>query len=87
MRKKGERERERGGGGGGEGGRGGGGGGREGGGEGGGVGAEEDGEGVLVGEGAIFEHLEKEGFGLTDHPVTAESRAYVTSVGNPSIDI
>jgi hypothetical protein len=27
------------------------------------------------------------GFGLTDHPVTAESRAYVTSVGNPRIDI
>jgi hypothetical protein len=27
------------------------------------------------------------GFGLTDHPVSAESQAYVTSLGNPPIDI
>lgn len=27
------------------------------------------------------------GFGLTDHPVTAESQAYVTSLGNPRIDV
>ncbi len=27
------------------------------------------------------------GFGLTDHPVSSESQAYVTSVGNPRIDI
>lgn len=27
------------------------------------------------------------GFGLTDHPVTAESQAYVSSLGNPRIDI
>ena len=27
------------------------------------------------------------GFGLTDHPVSSESQAYVTSIGNPRIDI
>lgn len=27
------------------------------------------------------------GFGLTDHPVSSESQAYVTSLGNPRIDI
>jgi hypothetical protein len=27
------------------------------------------------------------GFGLTDHPVTSETRAYVTSIGNPRIEI
>lgn len=27
------------------------------------------------------------GFGLTDHPVSGESQAYVTSLGNPRIDI
>jgi hypothetical protein len=27
------------------------------------------------------------GFGLTDHPVSSESQAYVTSIGNPRIDM
>jgi len=46
----------------------------------------------LINRSSVYQTLpgdikELVGFGLTDHPVSAESQAYVTSVGNPRIDI
>lgn len=46
----------------------------------------------LISRSSVFHTLPDDiqklvGFGLTDHPVSSESQAYVTSVGNPRIDI
>ncbi|QDV42229.1 choline dehydrogenase [Stieleria neptunia] len=46
----------------------------------------------LINRSSVFHTLPADikslvGFGLTDHPVSSESQAYVTSVGNPRIDI
>jgi hypothetical protein len=46
----------------------------------------------LINRSSVFHTLPSDikslvGFGLTDHPVSSESQAYVTSAGNPRIDI
>lgn len=46
----------------------------------------------LINRSSVFHALPADikslvGFGLTDHPVSSESQAYVTSLGNPRIDI
>ncbi len=46
----------------------------------------------LINRSSVFHTLPADikqlvGFGLTDHPVSAESQAYVTSAGNPAIEI
>jgi hypothetical protein len=46
----------------------------------------------LINRSSVYQTLPEDikalvGFGLTDHPVSSESQAYVTSIGNPRIDI
>ncbi|MDX2019452.1 MAG: GMC oxidoreductase [Deltaproteobacteria bacterium] len=46
----------------------------------------------LINRSSVFHTLPSDikqlvGFGLTDHPVTSESQAYVTALGNPPIEI